>query len=95
MQLKNLNDILRERPIKDALGEKLQRYLLTFLADQRGQNTRNVICHGLARPEQMNKGLATQTLHAVLALALIRRKEPTTEPAEKADASATNTTADQ
>ena len=74
MQLKNLNDILREQPISDALGENLQTYLLTFLADQRGQNTRNVICHGLAQPAQMNKGLATQTLHALLALALITEK---------------------
>ena len=65
MQLKNLNDILREQPIKQALSENLQTYLLTFLADQRGQNIRNVICHGLAQPAQMNKGLATQALHAL------------------------------
>jgi len=81
MQLKNLNDILREQPIKEALGENLQTYLLTFLADQRGQNMRNVICHGLAQPAQMNKGLATQTLHALLALALVRKKEQPQTPA--------------
>ena len=66
------------------MGENLQIYLLTFLADQRGQNMRNVICHGLARPEQMNKGLATQTLHAMLALALVRkRSQPRRRPKQK------------
>jgi hypothetical protein len=91
MQLKNFNDILREQPIKDALSENLQTYLLTFLADQRGQNTRNVICHGLAKPAQMNKGLATQTLHALLALALIRQKKQDENAAEQPGANETST----
>jgi hypothetical protein len=91
MQLKNLNDLLREQGIKNALGENLQTYLLTFLADQRGQNTRNIICHGLAQPAQMNKGLATQTLHALLALALVREKDSNTtqELASKSTAGTT------
>jgi hypothetical protein len=93
MQLKNLNDILREQPIKQALSENLQTYLLTFLADQRGQNIRNVICHGLAQPAQMNKGLATQALHALLALALVRQKAPDPEAAQEPRPSDTNSTA--
>ena len=92
MQLKNLNDILREQPIREALGENLQAYLLTFLADQRGQNMRNVVCHGLAQPAQMNKGLATQTLHALLALALVREKVPSPEPPTPPSSNATTTT---
>jgi hypothetical protein len=92
MQLKNLNDILREQPIKDALGENLQTYLLTFLADQRGQNTRNVVCHGLAQPAQMNKGLATQTLHALLALSPIRERKQDLAPAQEPGAEPTTPT---
>jgi hypothetical protein len=78
MQLKNLNDILREPAIKECLGENLRLYLLTFLADERGQNIRNTICHGLATPQQFNQGLSDQTLHALLAVSLVRQKP--TEP---------------
>jgi len=60
MQLKNLNDILREPAIKACLGEDLRLYLLTFLADERGQNIRNTICHGLATPQQSTKDSATK-----------------------------------
>jgi len=74
MQLKNLNDILREPTIKASLGEDLRLYLLTFLADERGQNVRNNISHGLVPPAQFNQGLSDQTLHAVLAVSLVRQK---------------------
>lgn len=75
MQVKNLNDILREPAIKQALGDDLRLYLLTFLADERGQNIRNNVCHGMAGPALFNERLADQTLHAVLALALVREKQ--------------------
>jgi Domain of unknown function (DUF4209) len=74
MQVKNLNDILREQAIKDALGEDLRLYLLTFLADERGQNIRNNVCHGFAAPAQFNQRLADQTIHALLAVSLVRQK---------------------
>jgi cation transport regulator ChaC len=73
MQLKNLNDILREPTIKECLGEDLRLYLLTFLADERGQNIRNTICHGLATPQKFNQGLSDQTLHALMAVSLVRQ----------------------
>lgn len=85
MQYKNLNDILREPAIKDALGEDLRLYLLTFLADERGQNIRNNVCHGLAAPTQFNERLADQTLHALLAVGLVRKKTPD-QPAPSAPA---------
>jgi cation transport regulator ChaC len=75
MQLKNLNDILREPTIKQALGEDMRHYLLTFLADERGQNIRNTVCHGLAAPGQFNQRLADQVLHALLAVSLVRQKK--------------------
>lgn len=78
MQLKNLNDILREPAIKESLGDDLRLYLLTFLADERGQNIRNNICHGLAAPAQFNQRLSDQTLHPLLAVSLVRKKSPRT-----------------
>jgi hypothetical protein len=75
LQLKNLNDIFREPAIKEALGDDLRLYLLTFLADQRGHNIRNSVSHGMAAPELFNQGLADQTLHALLAVSLVRQSK--------------------
>jgi cation transport regulator ChaC len=74
MQVKNLNDILRDQAIRAALGEDLRLYLQTFLADERGQNIRNNVCHGLSLPTQFNQRLADQVLHALLAVSLVRKK---------------------
>jgi hypothetical protein len=79
-QVKNLNDLLREPAIAAALGEDLRLYLLTFLADERGQNIRNNVCHGFATPDAFNERLAAQTLHALLATSLLRKKETSTAP---------------
>jgi hypothetical protein len=73
-QEKNLNEILRETAIQKALHEDMQLYLLTLLADQRGQNIRNVICHGFATPRHFNQQIADRVLHALLALALVRER---------------------
>lgn len=85
MQLKNLNDILREPAIKQALGEDIRLYLQTFLADERGQNIRNTVCHGLAAPEQFNRRLADQALHALLTVSLVRQKTADPSEQEKTD----------
>jgi len=84
MQVKNLNEILREPAIKSALGEDIHLYLLTFLADQRGQNIRNVICHGFATPAHLNQRVADRILHVLLALSLIRENA---NPKEETSAS--------
>jgi len=72
MQVKNLNEILREAAIQKALGEDLQLYLLTLLVDQRGQNVRNMICHGFATPAHLNQRMADRILHVLLTLSLVR-----------------------
>jgi hypothetical protein len=74
MQLKNLNDLLREPRIKDTVGEDLRLYLQTFLADERGQNIRNIVSHGLATAAQFNQRMSDQVLHALLALSLVRQR---------------------
>ena len=74
MQVKNLNDILREAAILNCLGEDLQMYLLTFLADARGQNMRNRITHGLAPLAQIDVQAADRVIHVLLAISLIRER---------------------
>ncbi|MCC7497089.1 MAG: DUF4209 domain-containing protein [Bryobacterales bacterium] len=74
MQVKNLNDILREEAILNCLGEDLQMYLLTFLADARGQNLRNRITHGLAPMAQIDVQAADRLIHVLLAISLIRER---------------------
>jgi Domain of unknown function (DUF4209) len=75
MQVKNhLNEILRESALQSALGEAIQLYLLTFLADQCGQNIRNEVCHGLASTLHFNPQVADRVFHVLLVLSLVREK---------------------
>ena len=76
LQVKTLNEILREPAVKACLGENMSLYLLSFLADPKGQNLRNNVCHGLAPDHQFNQRLSDQTLHALLAVSLIRQTPP-------------------
>jgi hypothetical protein len=73
--MKTLNEVLRETAIKEVLGEDRRLYLLTLLADERGYNIRNKVCHGLAPPELFSQPLADQILHALLVVSLVRAEE--------------------
>jgi lysyl-tRNA synthetase class 1 len=83
MHEKNLNEILREEELRRVLGEDLWRYLLVFLADERGQNVRNWVCHGLLGPAQFGRQLSNGLIHVLLTLSLVRSKSES-EPATKA-----------
>lgn len=72
MQRKNLNDLLRESAIREVLGEDVRLYLQALLVDERGQNVRNLVCHGLADPEHFNAPLSNQVFHALLVVSLVR-----------------------
>jgi hypothetical protein len=76
--LKNLNDILRESTVTKTFGDDTRLYLQTLLADERGQNIRNGVCHGFATPAQFGRRMADQVLHALLTVSLVRQtaKEP-------------------
>ncbi len=74
MQLKNLNDILRDPKVQACLGENLWRYLLVFLADPRGQNARNRVAHGLVPHEHFSRPLSDRIIHVLLTLGLIRKR---------------------
>jgi hypothetical protein len=74
MYEKTLNEILREEEVRKALGEDLWRYFLVFLADERGQNVRNYVCHGLLTPARFDRQLSNRVVHVLLSLALWRPK---------------------
>jgi hypothetical protein len=81
MDVKNLNNLLREEAIKACLDESIHLYLLTFLADRRGVNLRNDLCHGLLPVDRISPLLANQVLHVLMTLALVREKK--TPPASE------------
>jgi len=87
-QAKNLNEVLREAAIQKVFGEDAQLYLLTLLADQRGQNIRNVVCHGFATPLHFNQQVADRVFHVLLTLARVRQAR---EPEGGADSSTAST----
>jgi len=74
MYEKNLNEILREEEVRAVLGENLWRYFLVFLADERGQNLRNWVCHGLLARACFDRQLSSRVIHVLLSLALCRSK---------------------
>jgi hypothetical protein len=82
MQLKNLNDILRDAKLQACLGENLWRHLLVLLADPRGQNVRNRVAHGLAPYEYFARPLSDRVIHALLTLGLIRKRPEGPSPKE-------------
>jgi hypothetical protein len=84
MQLKNLNDILRDPKVQACLGENIWRYLLVFLADPRGQNARNRVAHGLVPHEHFSRPLSDRVIHVLLTLGLIRKQLERPLPKEAA-----------
>lgn len=82
MDVKNLNDLLREEAIKACFDENTQLYLLTFLADRRGVNLRNDLCHGLLPVDRISPPLANQVLHVLMTLALVRENKSPQETSE-------------
>jgi len=74
MYEKTLNEILREEEVRKALGENLWRYFLVFLADERGQNVRNYVCHGLFTPANFDRQISSRVIHVLLSLALCPSK---------------------
>ena len=75
MQMKNVNDVLQETRVRNALGENLWKYLDVFLADHRGPNLRNRLAHGLIDTAELSRPLADRLLHCFLCLALVRKKQ--------------------
>lgn len=51
-------------------------WVVAFLADARGMNIRNRMCHGLMAEEDFNRWVSDRVLHTLLMLGTCRRKKP-------------------
>ncbi len=75
MQLRNLDELLRDERVLRILGEDEAFYLRVLLTDQRGWNLRNEVCHGITQLDGFNSATADRLLHALLLLGSLRLKE--------------------
>lgn len=71
-QLKNMNDVLHEPQVRDALDEKLWSFLKVLYADKRGINLRNIVAHGIAPVEAFNCVNAGLVIQSIVLLSMIR-----------------------
>jgi hypothetical protein len=89
MQQKSINDALRhpDDPLANvvtvkALGPDLRVYLIAALSHPKGLNIRNEVCHGLWPANNFTKTASERVLHALFAVALLRKAESETSPPE-------------
>lgn len=71
-QPKNMNDVLHDTAVKDALDPKLWSFLKVLYTDNRGMNLRNLVAHGVAPASAFNHINAALVVQSVVFLALIR-----------------------
>jgi len=71
-QPKNMNDVLHDPVVKDALDPKLWSFLKVLYTDNRGMNLRNLVAHGVAPAGAFNRVNAALVVQSVVFLALIR-----------------------
>jgi hypothetical protein len=92
-QPKNMNDVLHDPAVKDALDPKLWSFLKVLYTDNRGMNLRNLVAHGVTPTGAFNHINAALVVQSVVFLALIREEaayvvndqtaNPPTPPAEE------------
>jgi hypothetical protein len=76
MQEKNIHDMLSDLDTTEPELREYLPYLTTLLADPRGLNLRNRLCHGLMVPEDFTPQTSALVFHALLFIAQLRiRKE--------------------
>lgn len=75
MDVKNMNDVLSDERVKQALTKNLWRYLAVLYVDRRGLNLRNDLAHGLVGARAFNRQTADLVFHTFLALSLMRAWE--------------------
>jgi hypothetical protein len=69
---KPLGNVLRERKMKELLGEDISFYISCVFEDKRGDNLRNDIAHGLISEEACTRNTADIVLHIFLLLTRFR-----------------------
>ena len=72
LQVKSLDELLREEVVVTALSEDGAYYLQLVLTDQRSLNIRNRLCHGISSPNEFEKTTADRLIHVLVFLSLSR-----------------------
>jgi lysyl-tRNA synthetase class 1 len=70
-ELKNMNDVLADQRVEDALEEDLLFFLRIVFIDKRGWNLRNEFAHGALPAKAFNQSTASVVMMALMALAMI------------------------
>lgn len=73
-ELKNMNDVLRNDCVRQALEEKLWYFLKVLYIDKRGMNLRNVVAHGIAPLEAFHRVNAALVIQSIVFLTMIREE---------------------
>jgi uncharacterized protein DUF4209 len=76
LQLKTMDEVLRDGLLTDGLGFRMCHYLRTLFTDPRGWNLRNNVMHGLFQATAFGEESGDRVLHALLLLATLRAKPP-------------------
>lgn len=69
LQLRQLDDLLRDDLVRSVLGENACFYLRVLLTDQRGWNVRNLVAHGQLDSALIGPVMADRIIHSLLVLA--------------------------
>jgi lysyl-tRNA synthetase class 1 len=70
-ELKNMNDVLTNRLVEDAMEEDLLFFLRIIFIDPRGLNLRNEFAHGALPANAFNRGTSSIVMMALLTLTMI------------------------
>jgi len=74
LQLKLLDELLRDQKTIEVLGEDMVLYFRILLTDPRGWNLRNNISHGMMTHDAFDATVSDRIVHALLCLALVRER---------------------
>ena len=73
IQEKQLESLLEDEEVARVLGEDFVFFLRVFLIDQRGDNLRHDVAHGLLQAEACNERIGALLFLSVLRLSALKR----------------------
>lgn len=75
LNLRTLDDLLRDENVEEVLGANVTTYLRILLTDARGWNLRNNVCHGNASPAMFSAAPADRVVHAMLIIGCFHERD--------------------
>lgn len=80
MDLRPLDDLLRDPIAQSQLGESILTYLRVLFTDRRGVNLRNYLCHGMLGATAFSMDLAHRVFHVLLLFSFGAAQRPENPP---------------